>query len=335
MTANNHLLNNGSFFSESNKKTDKELPVFFTDSKIAGSGRLISSIKLKAHKIALSDAPVLITGETGSGKDVFADFIQSSGNRRNKPYIKINCASIPEHLFETEFFGHIKGSFTDASKDRKGKFVSADTGTLFLDELFEMPINIQSRLLRVIENGEVYPVGSETPRKVDVRIIAATNRSIRDELNKGNFKKELLFRINVLNIEIPPLREHREDIPELVDYLLKKEGYSKTADKSAMDKLINYDWPGNIRELSNILHRAAASSGDIITSDDIIHTDFVNNKNSIIPLKKAVTNFKKNYIIKALKYNNWNQMKTADMLEIQRTYLSRLIRELDIFNNKE
>ena len=179
------------------------------------------------------------------------------------------------------------------------------------------------------------PIGSETSVKVDVRIIAATNKDIKKEVRKGSFKKELLYRINVLNIEIPPLREHKEDIPELAQYFLDKSGISKNIDASAMEKLISYDWPGNVRELSNTLYRASVSAGNKIKDSDIILTSLGVEKKTIIPLKNAVTNFKKNYIIKALKYNNWNQLKTAEMLGIQRTYLSRLIKELDIFNNNE
>ena len=334
MTAKNHLSDNGSAFSDSNS-TDEMLPVFFHNTGIAGSCPLIKNTIQKARRIALSDAPVLITGESGSGKDVFADFIQSEGNRKNNPYIKINCASIPEHLFETELFGHLKGSFTDASRDRKGKFSAADSGTIFLDELFEMPLNAQSGLLRAIENGEVYPVGSEMPVKVNVRIIAATNRDIIRESSTGGFRKELLYRINVLNLEIPPLRKRKADIPELADFFLKKSGFNRTLDKSALNKLISHDWPGNVRELFNSLYRASVSTESLISEKDIIITSSSDDKKTIIPLKKAVTNFKKNYIIKALEQNNWNQMKTANMLGIQRTYLSRLIHDLDIFNNKE
>ncbi len=335
MTTNNHLNDKGSTNSASDKP-DRVLPVFYTDQKITGSGNTIQKTLLKAKKIALSDAPVLITGESGSGKDIFADYIHSESVRKNRPFIKINCASIPENLFETELFGHLKGSFTDASRDRKGRFQTADKGTIFLDELFEMPLNIQSSLLRVIENGEIYPIGSEHPLKIDVRIIAATNRNINKEISDGNFKKELLYRINVLNLEIPPLRDHREDIPDLAEYFLNKTGFSeRTIDSSAMDKLLSYDWPGNVRELFNTLYRAVLSADTSLKESDIILDSCSDLKKTVIPLKKAVTNFKKNYIIKALKYNNWNQMKTADMLGIQRTYLSRLIKELDIFNNKE
>ena len=334
MTTKNLFSDNGSSFSDS-QSTDNGLPVFINNILIAGSSQVIKNTVKKAHKIALSDAPVLITGESGSGKDVFADYIQSSGKRKNNPYIKLNCASIPEHLFETELFGHLKGAFTDASRDRKGKFSAADSGTIFLDELFDMPLNAQSGLLRVIENGEIYPVGSESSVKVNVRIIAATNKDIVNETSSGSFKKELLYRINVLSLEIPPLRKHKEDIPELADFFLKKSGINKSLDSSAVDKLFSYDWPGNVRELFNSLHRASVSSDNIISGKDIIITPSSLEKKTIIPLKKAVTNFKKNYIIKALEHNNWNQMKTADMLGIQRTYLSRLIHDLDIFNNKE
>ena len=336
MTTNNFKNNKGSSNSVSNKSSEKGLPVFFHSEKIIGSCSLIKKTLLNASKISLSDAPVLITGESGTGKDLFADFIHYSGSRKDNPFIKINCASIPEHLFETELFGHIKGAFTDASKDRKGKFISADKGTLFLDEVFELPLSMQSRLLRVLENGMVYQLGSETEIKVDVRVIAATNRDIKKEINNGNFKKELLYRLNVLNLEIPPLRERIEDIPELVNYFIKDTENHTTADESVFEKLMEYDWPGNVRELSNTILRAViASNKNIITAEDIVMTNFTREKKIIIPLKKAVTKFKKDYIIKALKYNSWNQMKTAEMLGIQRTYLSRLIKELDIFNNKE
>ncbi len=337
METNTHGNNSGITFSDNTVlKSENGVPEYSYFNKIVGSSPLLKNTLNNAKKIAQSDAPVLITGESGTGKELFADYIFSQSRRKNKPYIKINCASIPESLFETELFGHVKGSFTDANYDRKGKFLSADTGTLFLDEIFELPLNVQSRLLRVVESGTMYQIGSENALKTDVRIIAATNRNIREEINKGNFKKELLYRINVLNLEIPPLRYRKEDIRELSDYFIRKTGNNIRIAEEAYNLLLLHDWPGNIRELSNTISRAVVSSeSDLISKKDISVTDFTDQKKIILPLKKAVTNFKKEYIIRTLKYNSWNQLKTAEMLGIQRTYLSRLIKELDIVNNKE
>jgi transcriptional regulator with PAS, ATPase and Fis domain len=296
---------------------------------IIGSCSLIEECRINALKIAKSDAPVLITGSTGTGKEIFADFIYQNSIRSNKPFIKINCAAIPESLIGTELFGHIKGAFTDAVADRKGKFLSADTGTIFLDEICELPLNIQSRLLRVIESSTVDMIGSDKPQKIDIRIISATNRNIENEISSGNFRKDLYYRINVLSLHIPDLKERKDDIPELLEYFIKMSDKNIIFDESALNRLKSYNWPGNIRELQNYISRIITTFSGAVVKAENIDIEIVEN-NFLLPLKKAINIYKKNYIIKALNENNWNQSRTALALDIQRTYLSRLINELEI-----
>ncbi|MDX9801034.1 MAG: sigma-54 dependent transcriptional regulator [Spirochaetia bacterium] len=297
--------------------------------KIIGSCSLIKDCRNFAFKIAASDAPVLITGASGTGKELFANLIYENSLRYGKPFVKINCAAIPQSLIESELFGHVKGAFTDASSYRKGKFIAADTGTVFLDEVTELPLDTQSRLLRVIENSAVDQLGSEKPVKIDIRIISATNKEIETEVSSGNFRKDLYYRLNVLLLHIPELKDRKDDIPQLVDYFTNRWGNKIIFDSNSLKKLMYYDWPGNVRELENYIKRLSVTmAGKTISSDDIEFK--INEKNIILPMKTAINNFKKNYIIKALKANKWNQSTTSSVLGIQRTYLSRLIKELDI-----
>ena len=297
--------------------------------EIIGSSKIIAVCKNSASRIAKSNAPVLITGESGTGKELFANFIFKESRRNKKPFIQVNCAALPESMIETELFGHVKGAFTDAISDRKGKFIAADTGTIFLDEICELPIHTQSRLLRVIESNFVDRLGADTPYKIDVRIISATNKNIKHEIKKGNFREDLYYRLNVLSLHIPPLRDHKTDIPELIKYFTKNSGVNKILDNDAIDKLIQYDWPGNVRELKNYLKRLFTISSRQIIGQDSIDIE-INEENSFLPLKKAINKFKKKYIMDTLSANNWNQSKTSAALDIQRTYLSRLIKELGI-----
>ncbi len=297
--------------------------------EIIGSSAIIADCKNNASRIARSDAPVLITGESGTGKELFANFIFRESKRNKKPFIQVNCAALPESMIEAELFGHVKGAFTDAVTDRKGKFIAADGGTIFLDEICELPIHTQSRLLRVIESGFVDRLGSDTPYKIDVRIISATNKNIKAETKNRNFREDLYYRLNVLSLHIPPLRAHREDIPQLVKYFTEKGGENKSLDNEAVKKLLLYDWPGNIRELKNYIKRLLITSNKENIGPDSIDIE-INEENIFLPLKKAINKFKKKYIIDALSANNWNQSKTSAVLDIQRTYLSRLIKELEI-----
>ncbi|MGQ0794550.1 MAG: sigma-54 interaction domain-containing protein [Deltaproteobacteria bacterium] len=216
------------------------------------------------------DSTTLITGETGTGKELIASAIHSASGRNKKPLVVINCAAIPDELFESELFGHKRGAFTGAIGDRKGFFQMADGGTILLDEVAEMPVRLQAKLLRVIEEGEITPLGSDSSVKIDVRILAATNRDLPLEIQKGRFREDLYYRLNVIPIALPPLRNRREDIPLLAGYFLTK--YSarfgkavKIISREAMNTLVNHHWQGNIRELRNVIERAVAlERGDVI-----------------------------------------------------------------------
>jgi two-component system response regulator AtoC len=226
-------------------------------------------------KVAPTDSTVLITGESGTGKGVAARRIHQQSHRATQPFIPVNCGAIPENLIESEFFGHVKGAFTGADKARKGLFLEADRGTLFLDEIGELPLALQVKLLHVLEAKEIRPVGSEQVRKVDVRIVAATNRDLQAMAAEGRFREDLYFRLSAFHITVPPLRERREDLPALIRYLLtrgaQRFGLTQTPlpDAEAEDILVNHDWPGNVRELENVLHRAMilTEAGRITVAD--------------------------------------------------------------------
>lgn len=225
-------------------------------------------------RVAPTDSTVLISGESGTGKGVVARRIHELSARRDGPFVPVNCGAIPENLIESELFGHVKGAFTSADRNRKGLFVQADRGTLFLDEIGELPLAMQTKLLHVLEAREVRPVGAEQSRKVDVRIVAATNRELPAMVQQGRFREDLFFRLSVFQIPMPPLRERRADIPGLLRHLIAQRvapsgGESLSIDPEAEDLLVNFAWPGNVRQLENVLHRAAilADGGCIRVAD--------------------------------------------------------------------
>jgi two-component system response regulator AtoC len=227
-------------------------------------------------KVAPTDSTVLITGESGTGKGVTARLIHQKSQRSDSPFIPVNCGAIPENLVESEFFGHLRGAFTGADKARKGLFLEADKGTIFLDEIGELPLSLQVKLLHVIEHKEVRPLGSEQARRVDVRIIAATNQDLAEMVVQGKFRQDLFFRLSVFQIHMPPLRERREDLPSLIKFLLQRSmrrlgnGRSITLDPAVEEILINHDWTGNVRELENAIDRAIImAEGDCITLGDL------------------------------------------------------------------
>jgi len=224
-------------------------------------------------KVLHTDVPVLVTGETGTGKELVASALHKHGPRRKGPFIAVNCAAIPATLLEAELFGHKKGSFTGAHQDRKGYAEAADGGTLFLDELGEMPLEMQAKLLRFLQEGEVRPVGGNAVKHVDVRVVAATNRRLEEQIRNGSFREDLYYRLAVLTLSLPPLRERRSDIPLLARaLLLRNEGEglpTAKLDEAGLEVLQAFDWPGNIRQLQNELTRAAAfSSGGTIHAQD-------------------------------------------------------------------
>lgn len=280
-------------------------------------------------------SPVLITGETGTGKSLLAKIIHYSGPLRHKPFVSVNCAAIPDSLIESELFGHERGAFTGATKSKKGLFEIADGGTLFLDEIGEMSLQLQAKLLHVLDTGLVRPLGSEKERKVQVRVIAASNRKLLEEVKKGNFRMDLYFRIAVLHFEIPPLRERREDIEDLAYFFLKRLFPNRKIQLSFDDlkTLKQYSFPGNIRELKNIIERAALlSRGPYLNLKRFLPEDIKRGKSeekseqNLLPLKEI----EKDYILYVLKRMNWNKRKAAEVLGISLSTLKRRLKSWSI-----
>jgi len=295
-------------------------------------------------KVSKTDSSVLILGESGVGKELFAEQIHLRSARKNAPFVRVNCAAIPEGLLESELFGHVKGAFTNAISTRKGRFELANSGTIFLDEIGDLPLSLQAKILRVIQERKFEKVGSDVTINVNVRIIAATNKDLEDEVQKNAFRNDLYYRLNVLPIFIPPLRQRTEDIGELARFFLKnftqdtKKQY-KGFSNDALNAMLSYSWPGNVRELQNCIERACViSKNEWIEREDLfLKTGFGDGEDDVMErnLKTAINVFKSNFIRKVLDENNWNQTETARALVIQRTYLSRLIKELKISNPKE
>ncbi|MEW6714676.1 MAG: sigma-54 dependent transcriptional regulator [Nitrospirota bacterium] len=309
----------------------------FQELEIVGKSPKIISLKEEITKAASSQSRVIIYGESGTGKELVARALHSASDRRNNNFIEVNCAAIPNELIESELFGHEKGSFTGAFERKKGKFELADEGTLFLDEIGDMSPAAQAKVLRIIETQEFLRVGGSKNIKVDVRIIAATNKSLQDEIKKGNFREDLYFRLNVIPIQVPPLRERKDDIPILVEYFLnsfaRQYGQKiKEVSKATSQALMEYDWPGNVRELKNTIERLVIMSQanliDVKEPLSVIEekADFYNYKT----LKEARKNFESRFILKKLETNNWNVTKTADELDIERSNLHRKIKSLGI-----
>jgi two-component system nitrogen regulation response regulator GlnG len=240
---------------------------------MVGDSAPMKAVFALLERVVQSDVSVLVHGETGTGKELVAKALHQYGHRKDKPFLAENCAAVPPNLLESELFGHKKGSFTGAVADRPGHFVVADKGTVFLDEIGDMPLAMQSKLLRVLQDGEVRAVGSNTSKKVDVRVIAATNKDLAAMCKQGTFREDLYFRLNVITITLPPLRERTGDVPHLVRFILARisEEMGKALDitPEALDVLQRWRWPGNVRELDNVLRRAAVFAQGAITPADI------------------------------------------------------------------
>jgi two-component system nitrogen regulation response regulator NtrX len=305
--------------------------------RLIGSSSKIALLKGQIEMAAQSNSRVLILGESGSGKELVARLLHENSKRSSKPFIELNCAAIPQELIESELFGHEKGSFTGAFEKKKGKFELADEGTLFLDEVGDMSLSTQSKVLRVIETQEFQRVGGSRNIKVDVRVISATNKNLIEEVRKGNFREDLLYRLNVIPILIPPLRNRKDDIPELIehflDYFATEYGQRpKKITSEALKILEAYDWPGNIRELRNVIERLVIMTpSDIITPKNLVigeqaRSDYFAFKT----LREARDLFEKDFITKKLGENNWNISKTAESLDIERSNLHRKIKAYDI-----
>lgn len=246
---------------------------------LLGDSPALAKLRAQIARTAATKATVLITGETGSGKEIVAGALHHYSPRAQQPFVKVNCGAIPGGLIESELFGHVKGAFTDARTDREGKFARADRGTLFLDEIGELPLSAQTRLLRVLEEGVVEPLGCDRPQKIDVRVVAATNRNLTSEVAAGRFRQDLFYRLNVVSLAVPPLRDHLDDLPALAAHFLvnfcAENGLAElTLAPAALTVLKKQSWPGNVRELRNIIQRLAIEAGGpIITPDDIRKLD--------------------------------------------------------------
>ena len=283
---------------------------------------------------------VFIAGESGTGKELIAGAVHALSPRRERPFIELNCAAIPSELIESEMFGHVKGSFTGAVSDRKGKFEAATTGTLFLDEIGDMSLITQAKLLRVLQEGVVTPVGSSEPRAVDVRIVSATSKNLPEEIARGTFREDLYHRINVLTVAVPPLRNRREDIPELAEHFLRLASVEndvkpKRLSPRAVDLLIQMPWQGNVRELRNLMERLVVLvAKDVVGQQEVMDVlqmpGLRAEETNPLPLRQARARFERQYILYRLTANRGNLGNTARELGIERTNLYRKMKQLGI-----
>jgi two-component system response regulator AtoC len=315
---------------------------------IIGNTPAMQQVYKTIGRVARTDATILLVGESGTGKELVAGALHANSHRRNGPYVKVPCASLTETLLESELFGHEAGSFTSAVKTRKGRFELADKGTILLDEIGEMSLNTQKKLLRVLQEREFERVGSNTPIKVDTRVIAATNRNLAEEVAEGRFREDLYYRLNVIAIRLPPLRERMEDVPLLVEHFLQKyrndspDGNPRISEE-ALNQLMDYDYPGNVRELENAVHRAIIlARGQVITPQHIQFTGAPGKRAAEIDqqiaekvamgvsLKDIVADAERQAIEAALEQANGNRSQAAKQLGIYRRLLYAKMKEYEL-----
>ncbi len=314
------------------------------DETILGRSPEVLELKSKIERVAPTMARVLVRGETGTGKELVANTLHRLSPRARKPFVKINCAAIPAHLIESELFGHARGAFTDAKSDRRGLFEEAHTGTLFLDEVGDMNLELQSRLLRVLEEGKVRRLGDTQDRVVDVRVIAATNRDLEEMIREQTFRQDLFFRLSTVPITVPPLRERAEDVPLLFSYYLDafcrdNQRRRLTVDPDVFPVLREYRWPGNVRQLRNVAEQVAIFAGDPVTVAQLPASLLSEGDSGLLrpkvethirPLREFRAQAEKEYIESVLRRTNWNVSAAARALEIQRSYLHQKMADLGI-----
>lgn len=318
------------------EKLEKQVGKKYSFDSILGQSTTIQSAIDQAKRVAASDATVLLLGETGTGKEVFAQAIHHHSKRNTKPFVALNCSAFSKELLESELFGYRAGAFTNAVRDKKGLFEEADTGTLFLDEIGEMPTDLQSKLLRVLETGEFLKIGDTKPSKVNVRIIAATNRDLKEEINKGQFREDLFYRLNVFSIHLPPLRERKKDIPALTKHFVsifsaKLNRKILSVSDVFMEKMQQHPWKGNIRELKNVLERAVIMAG----TDTLTESELPEDIRFSTPSAGTVSAFdlasvEKLHILRVLQYTGNNKAEAARLLNIGTATLYRKIEEYKI-----
>ncbi|MEC9405972.1 MAG: sigma 54-interacting transcriptional regulator [Pseudomonadota bacterium] len=286
-----------------------------------------------ARRVAATDSSVLIQGASGTGKEVLAQAIHNASPRCKKPFIAINCGAIPADLLESELFGHTKGSFTGATRDHTGLFQSAEGGTVFLDEIGDMPMELQVKLLRVLQERQIRPVGSARSINVDVRVLSATHQDLSQAIADGRFREDLLYRLNVVTLHLPPLDERREDIPLLADHLLVKltrNTRRKVLAPEALEWLVGADWPGNIRQLSNVLERCVALAPGRVIDAELVRRALGQAAHRITPLAEARDEFVRDYLVKLLKIAGGNVSQAARMAERNRTEFYKLLARHDV-----
>lgn len=319
----------------------KEVITDDIQNEIIGKSEAVVYALQKAKQVAVTHATVLLEGETGVGKELFANLIHQLSDRSSRPFIKVNCAALPDELIESELFGHEKGSFTGALQARKGRFELANGGTIFLDEISEMPLSLQSKLLRVLQEGEFERIGSQQTIKVDVRVISATNRDLMAEVRQGNFREDLYYRLNVYPITIPPLRTRKSDIPLLMDHFIRKFALEFNKDirhisKADITRMTEYNWPGNIRELINLIERSViSSSGDTlrIVWDNNHH----NGDHDIQSPVSSIRELERDHILRVLKESNWKingANGAAERLGLNPNTLRSRMKKLNIFREE-
>ena len=307
------------------KKTPKKAKKASSTSSFAANSPALDKMVKIAEKAARTDASILLTGESGVGKEVFAKFIHDSSPRKGKPFIAINMAAIPENLIESELFGFEKGAFTDAITAKPGHFELANGGTLFLDEIGEMPFGVQAKLLRVLQEREVQRLGSQKPIKIDVRIVSATNANLHKHIDESEFREDLYYRLNTIPVAIPPLRERKEEVLDIAAKILnencEKYGFdSKSFHADAQDALLNYNWPGNIRELISVVERATIlSEGDIISPDEL----FLDSRQK----QKSISDMEKELIEEVMQSCEMDLSESAKILSMSQSVLEKKIKK--------
>jgi len=302
---------------------------------IIGRSQKMEEVLEQVTKAANSDSTIIIEGESGTGKELIAKTLHLASPRADQQFVAINCAAIPETLFESELFGYEKGAFTGAVQNKEGLMFQAQGGTFFLDEISEMPVSMQVKLLRVMQEKEFFPVGGTKTIKMDIRFIATTNKNLKEEVKKGNFREDLFYRVHVIDIHLPPLRERQGDIPVLSHYFLDK--LSKEMNKeitgfssAAMQKLMFHSWPGNVRELQNTVESAVAMATENIISEDLILPALKAKVNNLKPLKDAKENFEKNYLLQLIELTEGNMAQAARLAGKYRADLYELLKKYDL-----
>ena len=317
------------------KKLKGELSQNHDFSSIVARSEKMQMVLAKVSRIASIDSTVYIYGESGTGKELVAQAIHLASPRKGKNFIAINCAAIPDTLLESELFGYEKGAFTGAHQSTKGLFIQAHEGTIFLDEIGNMPLATQAKCLRVLQERQFYPIGGKKSINVDVRVVVATNKNLEEEVSRGNFREDLFYRINVIPILLPPLRERKEDIPPLVQYFLEK--FSEKLDKPvkgltpvAMQKLMLYDWPGNVRQLENTIEYAVAMTQHELITEDLVPTAKNTNHEMFTTLKDAKNAFMRNYLMHLLDMTKGDVSKAAELAGQYRTNFYNILKKYSV-----